>query len=160
MKTAGYFSEMALALYQKTGSKFTLVNFFFLVVLVLELKVLHFTTRATPPALFALVSFEDSVSHFAQVGLDCNLSAAAGMTGMDHHAQLFSIDIGSCKLFCLSWPGNAILLISASQIVRMTGVSHWDHLHLLNFRGNKVWAQHRDMCTQAGLSHLVQLSQF
>jgi hypothetical protein len=31
----------------------------------------------------------------------------------------------------LGWPGTMILLISASQVVRITGMSHWPQLHYL-----------------------------
>jgi hypothetical protein len=32
---------------------------------------------------------------------------------------------GVSKSICLGWPKTAILLISASQVARITGVSHW-----------------------------------
>jgi hypothetical protein len=47
------------------------------------------------------------------------------MIGGCYHAQIFSIKMESCKLFCLCWPGATILPISASQVARITGVSHW-----------------------------------
>jgi hypothetical protein len=53
------------------------------------------------------------------------LSAIGGMTDMCHHIQFFSVEIGSHKLSCLGWPGALILLISVSQISRMTGGSPW-----------------------------------
>jgi hypothetical protein len=59
--------------------------------------------------------------------------AVAGMTGAHHHAWLFSIDMGFQLLFCLGWPWTTILLISASQVARITGVSHWCLPHMLNF---------------------------
>jgi hypothetical protein len=37
---------------------------------------------------------------------------------------------------CLGWPQIAILLISASQVARITGVSHW--CLALNFNLNKI----------------------
>jgi hypothetical protein len=43
------------------------------------------------------------------------LLADAGMTSACHHAQFFSFEKGSYKLFCLSWTGTMILLISASM---------------------------------------------
>jgi hypothetical protein len=45
-----------------------------------------------------------------------SLPSVAGMTGTYYHTQLFSIEMGSYKLFCLSFPGTAILLISASLV--------------------------------------------
>jgi hypothetical protein len=40
------------------------------------------------------------------------------MTGAYHHAQLFYVEMGSCKLFflCQGWLGTTILLISASFV--------------------------------------------
>jgi hypothetical protein len=40
----------------------------------------------------------------------------AGMTGMHHNAQLFSIEMESHELFCLGWLGTVILPISVSHI--------------------------------------------
>jgi hypothetical protein len=60
------------------------------------------------------------------------------MAGIHHQAQLFSIEVGSCKPFCLSWPGTVILPISASQVVwdnRCTTAPgywlRWDHVNSL-----------------------------
>jgi hypothetical protein len=33
--------------------------------------------------------------------------------------------MGSRTVFAYDWPGTVILLVSASQVARMTGVSHW-----------------------------------
>jgi hypothetical protein len=53
----------------------------------------------------------------------------AGMTGLDHHSQFFLVEMGAGVLgaslnFCLRWPWTTILRISASQVARITGVSH------------------------------------
>jgi hypothetical protein len=53
------------------------------------------------------------------------LLAIARMTGMYHYAQHFSVEMGSCKFFCLGWPGTMILLISASCYLGMSGMSHF-----------------------------------
>jgi hypothetical protein len=57
------------------------------------------------------------------------LSTIGGMTGVCHHTQLFSIEKGVSKTILSQWPVAVILLISASQVIRITGVSHW-HLAL------------------------------
>jgi hypothetical protein len=41
-------------------------------------------------------------------------STVTGMTGMCHHPQMFSVEIGTLKLFCLGWP--VILPTSASCV--------------------------------------------
>jgi hypothetical protein len=45
------------------------------------------------------------------------------MTGACHHTQHFSFVMGSWELFCLGWPRTMGLLISVSQVARITGVS-------------------------------------
>jgi hypothetical protein len=52
------------------------------------------------------------------------LSFIAGMMGKSHHAQLFSIEVGSPKLFYLCWLGTMIFPISASYVAEMTGSCH------------------------------------
>jgi hypothetical protein len=42
---------------------------------------------------------------------------------MNHHGQLL-IENGVSRTFCLGWPVTAALLISASQVAGITGVSH------------------------------------
>jgi hypothetical protein len=51
------------------------------------------------------------------------LPSVAGMTGVHHSA--FSVQMGSQELFHSGWLQTTILLFSASQIARITGVSHW-----------------------------------
>jgi hypothetical protein len=53
------------------------------------------------------------------------------MTGTGYHAQLFSIEMGSHKLLPF-WPENMILLISASQVARITGMGHCHQLRIDN----------------------------
>jgi hypothetical protein len=99
--------------------------------------------------------FGDKILIFAKVNLDCGapilcFPLMAKMTGMHYYAQLFPIEMGSHKLLisasliawddrCASlcqaigwvgvlWPfclGHKILPISASQVARITGMSHW-----------------------------------
>jgi hypothetical protein len=58
------------------------------------------------------------------------LSAFTGMVGVHHHAHtLFSVEIGSHKVFCPDRPGTVILLISASQVGRIIVVSHCTQLY-------------------------------
>jgi hypothetical protein len=40
-------------------------------------------------------------------------------------SSYFSIELGSHKHFLRGWPRIGILLISASQVARITDVSHW-----------------------------------
>jgi hypothetical protein len=49
------------------------------------------------------------------------------MSGMHYHAQL--LEIRSHKLF----PGTSILLISASRVARMIGMSHWCQAKVKSF---------------------------
>jgi hypothetical protein len=35
------------------------------------------------------------------------------------------LEMGIAQTICPGWPQTAISLISASQVARMTGVSHW-----------------------------------
>jgi hypothetical protein len=46
------------------------------------------------------------------------------------HFALFILEMGVFQTICLSWPLTVILLISASQVARIIGVSHW---HLAAF---------------------------
>jgi hypothetical protein len=48
---------------------------------------------------------------------------------LGHSATPFSVmgffEIGSCELFVWGWLWTGILLISATWVTRITGVSHW-----------------------------------
>jgi hypothetical protein len=54
------------------------------------------------------------------------------MIGVNHHTQLLSIEMGS-QYFCLSWPVTGILLVSVSQVAKITGVSHTHLAHTYPF---------------------------
>jgi hypothetical protein len=41
------------------------------------------------------------------------------------HFALVILEMGVLQTICLDWPWTVILLISASQVARITGVSHW-----------------------------------
>jgi hypothetical protein len=74
-----------------------------------------------PPVLLALIIFEISGLVLCPGGPAQNsscfkLQAITRMTSMHHHAQLFSIEMGSCQLFYLDWPVTTILPFSASDI--------------------------------------------
>jgi hypothetical protein len=77
---------------------------------------------------FALVIFWIGSCFYAQVGLDPKLSTLGflliGMTGLEHHTQLF---IGLLTV-CLGWPRTVVFLISASQVARTSDVSHHTRL--------------------------------
>jgi hypothetical protein len=69
------------------------------------------------PILFALVILEIGSPSLQRPGPRSShykLPAIAGLTGMGHHTQLVSVEMGSHKLFYPGWPGTRILLISAS----------------------------------------------
>jgi hypothetical protein len=44
------------------------------------------------------------------------------------------LEIGVSQIICLGWPQTLILSISASQLVRITGVGHWHRLTLFSFQ--------------------------
>jgi hypothetical protein len=101
----------------------TLFFFSFLVGLGFELRALHLlgrrpTTSVTPPTVCALVYFQIGSHTDAHVELAHNplfmFPIVAGMTGTHHHIPLSLVGMG---------PGTAILLISASQVTRIIGLS-------------------------------------
>jgi hypothetical protein len=87
------------------------------------------TAWAMPPALFALVILE--IQSHCKSRTSClapqsyfMLSAVAEMTEVWDYTQLFSSRDGVLQTFFLGWPWTTVLLISASQVARMKGVSH------------------------------------
>jgi hypothetical protein len=68
----------------------------------------------------------------------------AGMTGVCHHVQVFSFEMGGggglMNFFCAGWSETAILLISASHLAGMTGATHHDQL-LVEIGSQKLFAQ-------------------
>jgi hypothetical protein len=50
------------------------------------------------------------------------LPSVAGMTGAHHHAQLFSVEIGSHEHFCQGWPETMILPNSTSHVAGITAM--------------------------------------
>jgi hypothetical protein len=119
------------------------LQFFFLVVLVVELRALCLlgvccAAWATPGTLLVVAILELGSCCFAQASLDCNLPlfklpAVGKTTGVSHYAQLLIVEMGSHKLFCLGWPGTPISPISASQVARITGMSPWHLAWLVKF---------------------------
>jgi hypothetical protein len=89
--------------------------------------VLYCLSHTSSP-FFDLVILEIGSCFFAQVGLDWDLlfilHADAGMIGVHHHTHHFSVEMGSLKLFCPGWPGTTVLPFSASQVTKITGMSH------------------------------------
>jgi hypothetical protein len=63
-------------------------------------------------------------------GLEFELRASLWAIPPVHFAVVI-LEMEPCGLFCLNWPQISILLISASQVRRLIGVSHW--------RLAKVW---------------------
>jgi hypothetical protein len=88
----------------------------------------HSTTWTTTPILFCSGCFGGRVLHFClgQPGPRSYflIPAIPGMTGTHHHTYHFLIEMGSCKLFYMSWPRTSILLISAFQVA-------WDGRHTI-----------------------------
>jgi hypothetical protein len=113
----------------------TLFLFFLLAVLSIEFRTSclldrHSTAWDTPPFLFALVILETG-SHFLPrpawtmilpfYTYDCHWNDRL----MPPCLAFFSDwDGGLTNYFCLHCPGKVILPISASQVARITGVSH------------------------------------
>jgi hypothetical protein len=91
-----------------------------------NLAVLEFELR-TKQALYHL-SHTSSSGHFfvtwTTILLFAFLCAISVMICTHQHTQLL-VEMKSPKLFCLGWPQITILPISASQVARITGLSHW-----------------------------------
>jgi hypothetical protein len=51
------------------------------------------------------------------------LPTITGIIDTHRHTQLFSVEMGSCEIFCLGSPGIKTLPISASQAARIASVS-------------------------------------
>jgi hypothetical protein len=83
---------------------------------------------ASLSTIFALVVLELGSCFFVQAILvqDALILCFPPWLGWQvcHHAQLFSVEMGFCKLFCPGWPWTVILSISVSQVARITGESH------------------------------------
>jgi hypothetical protein len=60
------------------------------------------------------------------------------VTGVCHHAQLLSVKIESCELFCLCWLQAMILPISTSWVVKITAVCHEAPTEIFFFWGEGV----------------------
>jgi hypothetical protein len=75
---------------------------------------------------FCFGYFGDRILHFSQAGLDCNtpiLSFPPLLGWVCHHAQLFSIEMRSSKLFLWVGTVTGILPFSVSSVA-------WDGSHL------------------------------
>jgi hypothetical protein len=46
------------------------------------------------------------------------------MKGMQHHIQIFNVEMESCKIFWQGCPGTMIFPISAIQVAEIIDVSH------------------------------------
>jgi hypothetical protein len=104
--------------------------------------------------LFCSVYFGDRVFPSVQTSLNHDPPSLGfppslddRLTGVYHHTQLL-VEMAVSLTFCLSWPGTAILPISASQIARIKvwATSSWLHgkcLKLLllskRFHSKKMW---------------------
>jgi hypothetical protein len=83
-----------------------------------------------PPALLALVILEIGSCFLPRLAWISILLFYPSHTveGTGHMAPHRAVVhwLGVLQMiFCLSWTGTAILLISASPVARVTGVSHW-----------------------------------
>jgi hypothetical protein len=43
------------------------------------------------------------------------------------------LEMGVLQTICLGWPWTKILLISASQVAKITGMSHWHQAKIVGF---------------------------
>jgi hypothetical protein len=59
------------------------------------------------------------------------------------HFALVILKMGSCELFPPGWPQITILLISASQVAKIAGRSHW-HLAPHSLLHSSLWAKSRE----------------
>jgi hypothetical protein len=90
----------------------------------------HSSARAIPPAHFALVILEIVDPTFCPgvPGLRSSyfeLPTIDGMTSTHHTQLFFPLRWRSPKHFCLGQPWTKILLILASQVARIIGISFW-----------------------------------
>jgi hypothetical protein len=75
------------------------------------------------PALFWFWLFGDRTSLFPRPSEPLILGF---LLYVPPHPGFFLLpEMKSCKLLLPNWPGTVILSISASQVGRITGVSHW-----------------------------------
>jgi hypothetical protein len=70
------------------------------------------------------------------------VSCIAGMISIRPCTQLL-VEIWS-QTFCLDWPQTVILLISASQVARITGMNYWWLAEKVFFRSRDLWGIGRD----------------
>jgi hypothetical protein len=65
-------------------------------------------------------------------------------------------EVGSLELFVLGWPQTMVLLISASWVVKITGISH-QHLALFHFLSGlfKFWCSVFELLIYSGCQSLV-----
>jgi hypothetical protein len=122
-------------------------------------QVLYFLSHTSNP--FCSCYFGGRVSIFAQAGLDCDpILHFTGMTDAQDHSWLFYIEMGSqvCLFFfffCLGWPGNAILPISASFVAGMTGRNYYVQV-MIEMRSCELFSWD-DLKPQASPSTLPKL---
>jgi hypothetical protein len=80
-----------------------------------------------PPGLFAPVILEIGSRFLPGPAWTMDLlfytSHCTGITGVQHHTRLL-VEVGSCELFSWAGLGTVIVLMSASQVVRVIGMSH------------------------------------
>jgi hypothetical protein len=79
-----------------------------------------------PPALFAMEIGSHFLSRPSPPDHDPPILSFAvhWMTDRHHYAQLFSVEMESHKLFCSGSSETVILLISATQVAGIIGMSH------------------------------------
>jgi hypothetical protein len=119
-------------------SKQNLINLHFSFLEVLDFELMAFcmwgrcsTTLAMPPALVIWLHFL-----FRLIWTAVLLFYASHCSWHDRHEWLcptFFQWIGVSQIILHSWLGVMILLISASQVAKIAGVSHWCHARNLHF---------------------------
>jgi hypothetical protein len=73
------------------------------------------------------------------------------MAGMHHHTQLL-VKMGVSQTPCPVWSLTVILLISASQVGRITDVSHW------HMTGTRIWNNRHASFMYSNLSSTTQIT--
>jgi hypothetical protein len=98
-------------------------------------------TWVTPPTLFWLL-LVTLCPGWLGLWFSCFLlHAIAGMTGIHHHTQLFSTEMGSPGLFFPRQALNHDPPNLTSQVARITGVSHWHWVRKWFLMPMKTWLE-------------------
>jgi hypothetical protein len=124
MLVVGYFVVLVVVGFLSLLSCFVLLGMKPRALNVLGKALYHLTYT---PALFTLVIFGIGSPVYAQMGLDHDppiyASGVVVMTGTCHHIQLLLVEMEYLNIL-LGWPQTMILLITASRVAKIAGVSY------------------------------------